>query len=673
MNKFYSGPNKKGSTAEEIADDIRSKFKESSRKLSDATVAHARYLKKYLGIADPLPDYKKDSGASNIFVPLIEPHVDTVVAKTFLTLMGQDPFARFSPETQDAVIPAKVMERVFNFYFYNKMKNSLTNMWLWIRNATLLGTGVVHLFHDKDVHNRTRTVPIPNPLDPTIPLLNGDGQEMFQDVTEEVVDYDGIRFEVIDLSNFAIDWDVLDWRKSWCILREFVDPEVYIMRQETLGYKKLSEEEMETLLSDPATVKDIESGSIIANSNKAFDAQTNVGSSTSEDARGKIELLHYYGKGHIDGVRQEVIYTITNHKFNDNDDPIILGPVPFGVKPFATMRFKPNQDCFLGRGIGAQLEGLQDELNVIRNQRIDNIALELNGCWVMDDGAVDDISQLNSQVGQIIVKNAGAELSKIARQPLPTDAFNSEQSIKTDAQEVTASADLFRGLSARKETATVGTMLNNNAGQRLEAIMMIAMEDGVQDFVNLTRTMIIDFSPSTDKMVIKLAEDEIEKYQSIFETVAPVNNEGFVEFPIEILDKAMHATVKISALAGDNRAKSMELIQVLQTLLPFAQQGWRKKDKSVETIDISYFIKEFLKLNKYTDFRGIFQTLLTAEEAEQKRKLELAQQAAQIQSQTQQSAPAGEMGGQQGVPPPQEAAAQQAAVAADANDRAMSQ
>jgi len=672
MSKFYCGPNKKGATDEDIALDIIDKYDKSTQLSSSAIDDHSEYLKKYMGIADPLPDEKKKSGASNIFVPLMETHVDTVVAKGFLTMMGQDPFARFEPEHKDSVIAAKVMERVFNHYFYNKMKNSLGNMWLWFRNAVLYGTGVVHLFHDKDSHFRTRTEEVPNPLNPQMPALDEDGEPILLETTEEIVDYDGIRFEPVDLSNFAVDMEVTDWRKSWCVLREYVDPEMYLTRVETLGYKELSEEDLETMM-DSNKINTDESGI----TNKAYDSIHNKGSYATESSREKIELLHYYGKGFINGVRQDVLYTVSRNKGDSTTNHVVLGPVPFGIKPFAVMRFKPNQDSFLGRGIGSQLIGLQDELNITRNQRIDNVAMELNGGWIYDDGSVEDLSQLDSRLGQKICKIPGLEVQKIPRQQIPSDAFNSEQSIQQDAQGVSASADILRGQSSRKETATTTTLLNNNAGQRLEAILMIAMEDGVQDFVNVTKSMIIDFSPSKDKLVIKLTEDEIDKYKSIFETVSEVDDNGFTEIPVNILDQPMHATAKISALSGDNRARSQELIQILQTLLPFTQEGWKKEDGSVETLDLSYFVKEFLRLNKYSDFKGIFQTLKTAEQAEQERQMALMQQAAQIESQTQgdgqQQAASQELGGQAIPQSEAEAIAQQQSVKNDVEDRAMAQ
>lgn len=674
MSMFYSGPNKKGAEEEEIALDIFKKFDRSHRYNSEIFNDHKKYLQKYMGVADPLPKHKKNTGASNIFVPLIEPHVDTVVAKAFLTLMGNDPFVTFVPEDQDSVLPAKVTERLFRHYFYDKMKNSLTNMWLWFRNVVLNGTGVVHLYHDKDTHFRTRTEVVPNPVDPSQPMKGDDGSPIEVEVTEEVTDFDGIRFEVVELCNFATDWDTTDWRKSWVILREFVDPEVYLTRVDTLGYKKLNEEELENLLEVPTGYN----SATTSYSNKQYDVPTNEGIRGDDGTREKIELLHYYGKGYVDGVRQDVLYTVTKHKGKNTKSHVVLGPMPFGVKPFSVMRFKPNQDKFLGRGIGEQLDGLQNELNVTRNQRIDNIAMELNGGWILEDGAVEDETQLHSRMGQIIKKNPGTEISKIDRRPIPPDAFNHEEGIKMDAQNVSASNDLFRGHAERKETATVATMLNQNAGQRLEAIMMVAMEDGIQDFANIAKMMMVEFAPSSDEIVVKLTEDEVEKYRDVFATAGVgVDENGFMNVPVKkLLTAGMHASAKVSALNGDNRARSQELIQILQTLMTVAPQGWQKEDGSVETVDLSYFVKEFLRMNKYTDFKGIFQTLKTAEQAEQERQMAIAQQQAQIDSQNaaaQAKAPGQEVGGQAIQQTPEEAIAQQAGVQADLEDQAMAQ
>jgi hypothetical protein len=655
---FWVGVNKKDSTPDEIALDILERFDHSSRYITNIRDQHARNLKAYYGIPEDLPSHLKDSGASNLFIPLIEPLVDTNTSKAFMTILSHNPFIKYVSEHPDGELSARIMERIVKYMIVDKMPDGLTQLELWIRKACLDGTGILHVFHDKVTRTRSVAKPVMHPQIPGVVALNPDGTPLLERGVETVTDYSGLRFEVLDLFNFAADWNVMDIRDGWCAAREFIDPETYIGRVESLGYPDIGQEGLEALIDSNIADRSRIYNWILANQYLREDKY-----------RQKIELVHYYGKAWLDGVRQDCMVTIARNGVKGNTTTgggRLLRIIPFGVKPFCILRFKSKEGQLLGRGMADQIYDLQVEKNVTRNQRVDNISFELNGGWIYSDGAIEDEKELNSRPNQTIKKlDQTATLQKIERQALPPDAFAHEQTIEQEAMRVTASTDIMRGQMSRQETATTATLMNNNAGQRMESMVFQMGNSGFRMLGNLMKILISEYFPATEPVILKLSKNEIE---SFIEEVGPEDprlqgildpKTGVIKVSPMALQHAMFATTSISALEGDNLAKSQTLLQLLQILQPYSQVGFKDKHGNINYPDIWYIIRELARLNKFNDFRDMI-VKIPAEVVAQQEAQKQALLAQAQNSQQPQSSPS-EVAGQTGVPPVEEKYNQQQA------------
>jgi hypothetical protein len=406
----------------------------------------------------------------------------------------------------------------------------------------------------------------------------------------------------------------MDWRKSWVIIRERIDPEIYIERQKTSGYKPLTDDEMENLLVGEGGDNDY--GDI----QLEVDGKSGTALGGNEHInRKKIELYHYYGKGYvpyfnekgeiIDKVRQDCKITVSGRKMETGDYMLISPPIPFGVKPIAIMKFKPKRGEALGRGVGAQIYDLQGELNVTRNQRMDAINFNLNQGWVITEGAVEDESELNSRMNQVIHRvDPTVSIDPIPRGNIPAETWKHEEQIKADAQLVTSSADILRGFMERKETAFTTNLRNNNAGQRLEAAIFRMANEGLRELAEVMKALLAEFTPTDNPIIARLTKDEAFKYATeLGEQFNPESN--LLTVGPELLKRSIYAIPCISALDGDNHAKSQMLLQLMQIMQPYLQLnpqtgmpiGW--KDRSGNTVipDVGYFIREFSRLNKMNE------------------------------------------------------------------------
>jgi hypothetical protein len=616
VGDWTDGINNPNANDQETANDIILKFQHSWGQIWDVRNSHVKWLKSFYGIAEPLPQYKKGTGASNMHVPLIEPLVDTICAKFFLTLLSNNPFIRFESDSSDKqdILAARILERTIKYLISDRIPGAREQMYLWIQDAVLYGQGFLHVYFDTISHTENsiqqmmQTVMDENGNPIRVPVYDALGQPIQPEVVETVTDYSGLRFEIIDINNLALDWSTADWRKSWVIIRERIDPEVYMERVKTSGYRPLTSEEIKTLAVGDTDYDNIQI-EVDGKSGTTMGGEYNID-------RKKIEIFHYYGKGYVpyfdkkgnvvDKIRQDCKMIVAGRRGQTGYRLIVVPPVPFGVKPLAMIKFKPKRGEALGRGVGAQIYDLQGELNVTRNQRMDAINFILNQGYIVDPGTLEDETDLNSRMGQIIHKaDPMGKIEPIPRQQIPVEAWKHEDEIKADAQLVTSSADILRGNMERKETAFTANLRNSNAGQRLEAIVFRMGNEGLRELAEVMRALLAQFTPSNNAIIVKLAQDEYEKYAMELGEIIDHDTKTIRVTP-DILKRTMYAIPNISALDGDNRAKSQELLQFMQIMQPYLQInpqtgmpiGW--KDASGNTVlpDVGYFIREYARLNK---------------------------------------------------------------------------
>jgi len=608
---WADGVNNPDSDEQAIAQDIVLKFQHAWGQINDVRNDHVKWLKAFYGIPEALPQYKSGTGASNMHVPLIEPLTDTVCAKFFLTLLSYNPFIRFETDSsnKDDILAARVLERVIKYLIADRIPGAKEQLYLWIQDAVLFGQGFLHVFFDTVSHTRNDVETIPNPTNPNMPLFNALGVPVTVETVTDVIDYTGLKFEILDINNIAIDWSTSDWRKSWVIVRERIDPEVYLERVKNSGYRPLTNDEIKNLTVGDSDYDNIQ----IEVDGKSG---TTMGGEFNIDRR-KIELYHYYGKGYVpyfdengkvvDKIRQDCkVIVAGSSKLNSGQRLTVVPPVPFGVKPIAVMKFKPKRGEALGRGIGAQVYDLQGELNVTRNQRMDAINFNLNQGYIVSPGAVENEEDLNSRMGQVIHKaDPMATIEPIPRTQIPPETWKHEEMIKADANLVTSSADILRGEMERKETAFTTNLRNSNAGQRLEAIVFRMANEGLRELAEVMRGLLAEFTPTDNPVIIKLTQDEAEKYAAELGEQFDPQSKTLTVTP-DILKRTTYAIPCIAALDGDNQAKAQELLQMMQILQPFLQInpqtglpiGWKDRTQNTCIPDIGYIIREYSRLKK---------------------------------------------------------------------------
>lgn len=602
----------KKSTPSEVATDIKSKFDTWYNDLDEQRDKAADYRKYYRGIAQKLPEWSHPD-SPNYFVPYMETLVDTIAAKFFLSLFAHDPVIRYNALNRESVLPTKITERIIHYYLNHRTPNVLTHLYLWVVDAILQGYGFLYVYWDKQTSGKTVSEPIPEEIEDILPEgempeeVTIEEEELIQDRVQERTTYEGFQFSVLDIDDVAADFNESDINKTPVIVREYINPEVYLERMESMDYEPLDEEQIEGAIVDyrgPSPASD-----------DRENAETQI--------RQKLELLHYYGKGYLTGEAddklQDLKVTVLCNTADPEQPQITVAKTSLGFKPLCIIRFKPEKNRMDGRGVGDQCYDLNTELNINFNSRILNTSQALHRMYLIGINAgLRDKSQLISRPGGTIEVENINEVREMNHPPLQPEAFAHTRETIGYMEDVTAAQDIIQGKTSRQELATTATLKDSNAKQRLELHIYRMAKEGLSQLGDLLRVMLIEMHDPNDELTAILTKDEIEKFGPQLtngEGQNLVDEEGFMQVRVADLDGAMYADTEVSATDGDKRAVRQEMIQLLQMILQLMPNGNPTGEVTddgkmvIEKVNISRWIRELFRLWGRVDFKDFIQRL----------------------------------------------------------------
>ena len=145
-------------------------------------------------------------------------------------------------------------------------------------------------------------------------------------------------------------------------------------------------------------------------------------------------------------------------------------PFPHKLKPFVRWVDHPVPHEMLGIGEIEVLEKLVEEINDIRNQRLDVVSLLINNVIVASTGAGIDPESLVMRPGQVIWANDVNAVRPLVQGGNPALGVQEEQIARFDVQEATGNWGYNQGQTpSRREAATTVLALQRAAGLRFTA------------------------------------------------------------------------------------------------------------------------------------------------------------------------------------------------------------
>ncbi len=465
----------------------------------------------------------KGDWRSKVFIPIcfftietITPRLVAQLPKPIVKPVREEPTGEVDPTTGEQIFgstntdAAKAMENALTW------ATEASGLYLELvsayRSALKYGTGIIKTFHDRKTRTRYTTVPVLKEvpgepvrtpvLDPDsgAPMVGMDGKDVVdetpgpptmvdtgevEEVPEEYVIYDGPGAEAIDIEDFWPAPEASDIEHArFVIHRVWTDSETFADRVEKGIYR---------LPLGAANLEALESSATTPAEARLSDADR--GGATG-GIRKRLELHEYWTQSHVITVldRSWVVRIARN-------------PFRHGEIPFVRIVDHFQEHEFWGVGEIEPLEGIQDGINALWNQRIDNVRLVLNKIFMLREDALVDLRDLELRPGKGI-RVAGNEPINSVLQPL--DIGDITGSAYTEAAELERMAEKTSSVSAYQTgtdspdlnaTATGVALISESGNSRFSLKVRMAELTGLVPLARHYGSILQQFMP--EEMVVR--------------------------------------------------------------------------------------------------------------------------------------------------------------------------
>lgn len=418
---------------------------------------------------------KKD-WRSKVFMPEVFQTIETVLPR----MVAQLPKFLVNPKGPEDVAAAKKMEMLLAWATENS--NLYVELIDVFKDALMYGTGILKTMVKPIYAYGRKPVPIFGEEIQRIPepLMDPDTGDVLRDpdgnpVIEErelryqvpagvemqryrYTTYEGPMAQCIDLWNFWVAPEAEDVQNADFVIHQTFKRWEDVKRLIADGTYRVPDDFDETAFFDQS--QDMP--------HMKRQQSIDMGSTNRNANRKKIKVEEFWINDGADNPGR--VITIANEK-------LILrvqeNPFDHGEKPFIRFVDYKQAHEFWGVGEIEAVEGLQDLMNAIVNQRVDNVRLSMDRAYAVNVGQLEDTRDLVRRPGQVIrVKGDGMRPGDVV-QPIDFgdvtgSAFAEAEQTQRMMERVTAVSGLQQGVDtpALTDTATGMAMLSEAGATR---------------------------------------------------------------------------------------------------------------------------------------------------------------------------------------------------------------
>jgi hypothetical protein len=464
---------------------------------------------------------------SKVFLPIVFYVVETILPR----MLAQLPEMVVKGVEEQDDEPARLMEQLLRWAA--KRSGLQLELVKAYKSALKFGTGILKVYHAREVITRKVRVPEMAPVMQTLetpvidpetgmPARDLDGVEMFEAIeepqvdpmtgepmeeptgkevwtTEEVVRYDGPKAEAVDIFNFWFAPEASSIEDSRYVIQRVFRDTKYVEDMLLAGTYRLP---------DGMTFKDATSGE--HDERRQIESDLDLGG--SEHVRKSAEILEIW--------TDDTQYTVLNRtavvRVADN-------PFEHGRKPYVRIVDHFQEHSPWGVGEIEPLEGLQDEINALTNQRIDNVRLSIDQMFVYDPNMIPNKEDLVTRPGGGIRANSNdippnQVIYWLQTPDVTANAYNEVSEAERMTEKVsgvnsyTAGGDADAGQI--NQTATGASIIAETGNTRFAAKVEMAELTGLNPLAEMYGSILQQWAE--DEMVIRIAgEYGAEQWVSI--------------------------------------------------------------------------------------------------------------------------------------------------------------
>lgn len=513
---------------------------------------------------------KKGDWRSKVFVPVSFHIVETITPR----LVAQLPRMLALPVSEDDVEPAKVMEESLSYCA--DRSNLYLPLVLGYKSALKYGTGILKTFYDEQIRYRRERTPVMQTvetsreepvIDPEtgLPMRDPDGNmgidtipESFQ---EPVLDpetgepmtetnrvpyaaYEGPAAEWIDIFNFWPAPEATTIDDARYVIQSVIRDETYLRKKiADHTYQLPPWMGMERLFGsaerDPASER------------LAAVGLSGGGRSDSDPTRKAIEIWEFWTDDMLITVANRSVILCVKHN-----------PFDHGQKPYIRIVDHLVEGEFWGIGEIEPIEGQQDLINVLTNQRVDNVKLVMNAMFAVNESALESLDDLKPRPGGVIrIKSENLAVDQAIKRidfgDVTSSAFEEVQQTKDTIEQASGVSAYQTGTDSPSlnKTATGISIIQEQGATRFGLKVKLAELTGLTRLAQQFGSIIQQFWGP--EKVLRLVG---ERGQYLFKPLGPEALLAGLDYDIEA-----QSSVQTESMRRD---QSMSLLNLLAGLLP---------------------------------------------------------------------------------------------------------
>lgn len=399
---------------------------------------------------------------SNIFIPYIFSIVESVVPKMLGTVFNVRPIIAVVGRKGATEDLAVLLERLLEYQFDDEQLELFTKALEFFKETAIYGTAFAKI--------------IPKFFD------------------DENVSFNYIDIEPLDIFNVFPDYRAKSIRRmKYIITLSYVDYDELLRLQDQGFYENVDKvlEHAESMANVDSYKKERLS-SVGIMDEYGFDSDRKI-----------IEVLEYWDRDKI------IVVGARNFVLKVDDNPFD------GLLPFVMARYIPVQHELYGMGIPEICESLQEELNTVRNQRMDNVNLILNRMWLANKYADINFDNLISFPGNVILTSDINAIQPLVTPDVTRSAYLEEEIIKQDIDNASGEFSYSRGQPPeRRETATGIVRLQQASSIRFDTIVKMLEFTFLRNVAKMFLWLDYHFLPPHEFAKI-VGVEEFQRYNGI--------------------------------------------------------------------------------------------------------------------------------------------------------------
>jgi hypothetical protein len=522
---------------------------------------HERW-KRYYKLRRSYIKRKEGDWHSRVFYPMCFWVIETVAPRLVASL----PEFVVYPVSEDDQEPARRMEELLRWAKSNS--GLYLQLVMAVKSALTYGTGILKTYQRRDVAHGTSRVPVMEPIrmmneqavidpDSGAPMFDMQGNPVVESIEQilgeqptgqfsvepsEYVTYEGPGAEAVDLFNFWVAPEAQDVQNARYTIQRVYRDRDYIDQKIAEGVFHLPSH--------------LDPGDWVGDADQERwekEGEVELWSGSHDPTRKAVELREFWT---LDGR----VATVANEK-------VILrhtrNPFHHGMKPYCRMVDYLMEHEFYGVGEIEPLEGIQDSVNAISNQRIDNIRLILNRMLGVSIDDIEDPRDLVSRPGGI-VRVRGGRVVQEAIMPIDVpdvtnSAYMEVDALERAAEKVSAVTGYQTGVEtpSLNRTATGASLLNQAGESRFAMKNKLIELMGLKDLARMYAMLIQQFFEG-ERAIRIMGPDG----QFTFEHFTPEGIMGGFDFDIEAMSAAQTEAVQ--------KDQGMTLLQQVGAVWPQA-------------------------------------------------------------------------------------------------------